>query len=640
MAFALFEENGDLKSGTILADNGTSLQIELVTGRRAKVKATHIYLRFESPLAEELLPEAQRTAEAIDVDFLWECAPGEEFGFDTLAADYFGGQPTAVQSTALLTKLKSAPIYFQRKGRGRFKAAPEQTVHAALAAVKKREEQELQIQKMADDMVAGELPATVQKCAAQLLTRPDKMSLEFKALDRALTAAGKTPMQMLFDLGAFATDYALHIACFAAEQFPRGVGFDEKLTGWQPSDGLLSRIDALPVSDVVAFSIDDSSTTEIDDALSVQLMGDGRHIVGVHIAAPSLAISPGDEIDNIVRDRMSTVYMPGDKITMLAPSVVDSFSLDAGRQVPVVSLYVQLDENGTGFEKVWSALEQITVADNLRDDHLDTIVTEAALEDPQADLPHGDALRVLWKLMHGLLAHREQVRGKPEPRFRTDFIFSIVDDVVSIAQRRRDAPLSRLVAEMMILANSQWGRMLAEASIAGIYRSQQAGRVRMSSQALPHDGIGVAQYMWATSPLRRYIDLVNQRQLIAMIEQTPPALEENSADLFSIIPSFEARHSAYQAFQQNMERYWCMRWLGQRRERQYAAVVVRDELVRMAQVPLYFRLDSTPPLAPGRRIIVDIDSYNPLDLTVSARYIGLDESFDDPPVVASDPAPQ
>ncbi len=623
MAFALFEENGDLKSGTVLADNGTSLQVELVSGRRAKIKAAHIYLRFESPTADRLLPAALEAADQIDIDFLWECAPPDEFGFEALAREYFGCEPDAVQATALLTRLKSAPIHFQRKGRGQFRAAPEETVKAALSAQEKRRERDALIATYADEMTQGRLPEPIRAAAGQLLVRPDKMSLEWKAFEQAMARTGQSPERLLFSLGAFDSAHDLHLARFCAELFPFGTGFAASLENWQPDQEVQARLDALPVSATVAFSIDDSTTTEIDDALSVQILDDGRARVGIHIAAPAIAIAPGSDLDRIARERMSTVYMPGSKITMLPSALVSRFSLDAGRDVPALSLYFELNESGDGLRHTYSVLERLTVADNLRHDLLDTLFTEQALDDPAVELPHGDAMRVLWRLTLALVRDRERVRGKPEPRFRTDFSFSIEGDRVEIAQRRRDAPLSRIVAEMAILANSQWGGLLADRQVAGIYRSQQGGRVRMSTQALPHEGIGVSQYVWATSPLRRYIDLVNQRQLLAAIELQQAPLAANSAEIFSIMPAFEARHSAYQDFQQRMERYWCMRWVEQQQERRFLAVGVRDDMVRLVDAPLYFRASGAPLVAPGRRLLVQLLECDTIDLAVSARFVEL-----------------
>src|SRR5690606_28509737 len=271
----------------------------------------------------------------------------------------------------------------------------------------------------------------------------------------------------------------------------------------------------------------------------------------------------------------------------------------------------------------FSRLERVRVVENLRHDTLDAVVTEAALESPEAPLPQGEALRVLWRLSNALCAEREHVRGKPEPRFRTDFTFYVDGDAVRIVQRRRDAPLDRIVSELMILANSEWGRLLAERGVAGLYRSQQAGRVRMSTQPAPHEGIGVDHYIWSTSPLRRYIDLVNQRQLLAAVAGDAAPYANNDTELMAVLAAFEARHAAYVEFQQRMERYWCLRWLDQHDARRHEAVTVRDDLVRLAAAPLYFRPTGLPPLPPGRRILVDLLERDLLDLSLHGRFVAL-----------------
>ena len=625
----LFEENGDFKAGTILADAGTSLQVELASGRRVKIKTAHVLLRFDSPAASRLIEDAKAVAQGLDAGFLWECAPQEEFGFEAIAADYFGGQPDAVQSTAMLLALFDAPIHFQRKGRGRFRAAPAETVTAALAGVARRREQERRIEALANEMLEGRLPPEIGSQAAFLLARPDRSSIEYRALDLALRQSEGTPERLLLRLGAFASTVDLHLGRFAAEQFPAGTGFDAA----HAAQALpLERAESLETAEVAAFSIDDSSTTEIDDALSVHARPEGGWRVGIHIAAPALAIEPGSRLDLIARDRMSSVYMPGDKITMLPDPAVGVFSLDQGRTVPALSLYLDISADCSRIETHHSRVERVTIVDNLRHDEIGGRYTEELLADETraAHLPHGHALSVLWQLTLASSKERERVRGKPEPRFRTDFSFRIDrangSERIEIVTRQRGAPLDRIVAEMMILANSLWGELLAEHQVTGIYRSQQAGRVRMSTQALEHEGIGVAQYIWSTSPLRRYVDLVNQRQLIALLAGDRPAYGPKDASIFSIITAFESRHTAYQDFQQRMERLWCLRWLKQESIRRTEAVVVREDVVRLVAAPLYFRIAGLPSLPPGRPIAIEIDDYDEVDLSVTARHLGAIET--------------
>ncbi len=614
MTHVLFEEDGGLKAATVLSDAGTSLQVEHASGRRTKVKTAQVLLRFQTPGPGDLMPAALAIANEIDIDFLWECAPQDEFGFGDLAAEYFGGAPSAAQSTGVLLKLAAAPIYFHRKGRGRFRPAPPETVKLALAAVERKRAQEAAIADMAQAMQQGLLPAAIVAAGARLLVNPDKQSLEFRALERACEASRKPAARLLLELGLFGNAKGLHLACFEREYFPAGVGFPEiPSVANPPAD--------LPLSSARAFSIDDSTTTEIDDCLSVQCLPDGRLRIGVHIAAPVLAGERGDALDALARERMSTVYMPGEKITMLPEEAIRPYSLDQGTERAVLSLYCDLDDSATQVVARQTCVERIGIVANLRHDQLDEQVTESSLEDPQAQFPMADALRALWKLTLSLCAGRDKVRGKPEARFRTDFSFYVDGDQVRIVQRRRDAPLDRIVAEMMILANSEWGALLAEHKVPGIYRSQQVGRVRMSTHPLPHQGLGVAQYVWSTSPLRRYVDLVNQRQLVAVARGEKPPYVANDADLFAILSAFDGRHEAYGKIQTQMERYWCLRWLHQENKTRVEAVVVRDDLLRLADAPFYFRVPDVPSLASGRRVLVDILDRDELELNVSARFV-------------------
>jgi exoribonuclease II len=631
--YILFDEDGGFKTGTIMTEAQGSLQVEHASGKRAKIKAAQIFLRFSSPSPSDLLRDAQAMADAFDIDFLWECAPQDEFDFKSLAQEYFGHAPTATESAAILMRLHAAPVYFYRKGRGLYKPAPPDTLKAALAGIERKRLAEEQMQELTRQMVNGELPEAIRNKARQLVFKPDKQSIEFKAVDAAGIEKKLSANHLLLELGAFSSAKHLMQERFLAEHFPRTSGFEffppEPSCDWQ----------SLPLSPARTFSIDDSSTTEIDDCLSVQKTETGWR-VGVHIAAPGVAMLSGGEFDLAARDRMSTVYMPGEKITMLPESFVATYSLDAGKTMPALSLYADVDEACSAISASHSVLERIEVAANLRHDQLDGVVTEEFIEGTDtantgtAVDAFAQDLRTLWKLTLSLCKQREVVRGKPEPRFRSDFSFAVIDDKVEITQRRRDAPLDRIVAEMMILANSSWGLLLAENKAPGIYRSQTQGRVRMSTHPIPHQGLGVAQYMWSTSPLRRYTDMVNQRQLIAVLNQTTPPFAPKDAELFSIISAFDAKYDAYNEHQQMLERYWSLRWVQQEHGddapdgRRLQAVVVRDDLLRLAHAPFYFRLAGIPQLAGGRRVWVEWIAIDELLLEMEARFIGVDEEAD------------
>jgi shikimate dehydrogenase len=181
------------------------------------------------------------------------------------------------------------------------------------------------------------------------------------------------------------------------------------------------------------------------------------------------------------------------------------------------------------------------------------------------------------------------------------------------------------VAELMILANARWGRLLADHRVPGIYRIQPPGtRVRMATHAAPHAGLGVAQYAWCTSPLRRYVDLVNQRQVIAVLSGRTPPYTGSDSDLFAVLSAFDAKYEAYADFQSRMERWWCLRWLQQEGLTRVEAVVTRDDMARLCHAPLVLRVTGMPMLAPGRRIVIDLVEQDELDLTIHARFVEVD----------------
>jgi len=627
--YVLYEEDGAFKTGHIMAEADATLQVESESGKRSKVKRANCIFTFASPAPDVLMPKADTLAQEIDLPFLWECAPADEFDIETMGAEYFGHPPNTLEKTTLLLRLHSAPIYFHRRGRGRYRAAPPEILSAALAAQDKKQRAAEQTEEWAQAIAAGQLPDEVAQAAMALITKPDKNSQAWKALDAACTQRQTSPERLLLDAGAWPHALALHTGRFLANHFPRGTGFAPCEV---PDIGR-----DLPLAEVEAYSVDDVSTTEIDDALSVTRRPDGNLCVGIHIAAPGLAVTKDSALDKLARARMSTVYMPGDKIPMQPDEVIAAFSLDEGRPVPVLSLYVTANPETGEILSHESRLERLAVRANLRHNTLDALITEASLADPDSELPYNDWIRPLWQLALALCKQREIVRGKPENNNRVEYSFYVDGDPndpnspVRLVPRLRNAPLDRLVAEYMILANSTWGGLLASHGLPGIYRSQQTGRVRMSTHALPHEAIGVPQYAWCTSPLRRYVDLVNQWQLIAAIEHGVSAplvapFKPRDADLFAIIGGFESQYMAWHDFQNSMERFWCLRWLQQQQITECEANVLKEDLVRLSDAPMVVRLAGLPALERGQRIALHITGFDELALEMDCRFVSRIES--------------
>ena len=615
----LFEEDGGFKAGSVMADNDSSLQVEMSTGKRSKIKTAAVLLRFEKPSPGALLEQATPLAEEIEADFLWECASDGEFSFLDFARDYYGHDPAPVEATAVLLALHAAPVYFHRKGKGRFRKAPADILAAALASLEKKRQQALAIEGWISELKESRLPSEIGALTDALLYAPDRNKPETKAFETACAETGLTAAQLLFKCGAIKSAYHLHYKRFLHEQFPKGVGFPALEAPGLPSD--------LPRADVRAFSIDDAHTTEIDDALSVvRLPGIGSRI-GIHIAAPGLAIAHGSPLDGVARARLSTVYMPGNKITMLPDAVVQNYTLAGGVDCPAVSLYLTVNES-LEIVSHESRLEMVHIAANLRHHEVEPWFNAETIGGPLPDQPFKDELLHLWHFANAC----EGRRGKPSAvQGVNDYNFAIHGDLadpdactVEISERKRGSPLDKLVAELMIVANSTWGGLLAERNIACLYRAQTQGKVRMTTSPLPHEGLGVPQYAWMTSPLRRYCDLVNQWQLIACLKGETPAFAQKSAELFAAMRDFELTYGAYADFQRVMERYWCLRWLQQHGVSEIDATVRREQLVKLDHLPLMLRVTSLPTdLQPGQRVHLAIEACDLLAPEVSCRFISL-----------------
>ena len=658
----LYEEGGDIKVATVQSASGTgdaeSWQATSLSGKKIKLKAKEVWLRFEKPEPQALMDEANNLSKEIDLQFLWDCAPDEEFGLVDVAHEYFGAQANIPQQTALAIALQGAPVFFRRKGRGRFQRAPLEQLQAGLAALERKQKDLEQQAAWQQELVAGVFPETLKSQANQLLFSPDKNTSAYKALLAACTESGESPAQLMIRCGAIDSPLQYHQGMFLKAHFPNGATHNEGLAVEQ---GVLdAAIAELPLAEVSAFSIDDSGTTEIDDALSVTALAEGGHRIGIHIAAPGLAIAKDDALDQVARARMSTAYFPGDKITMLPDTVIQQFSLDEGAARPALSIYVDIDDAGAvDKDSLQLRAEMVPMGANLRLENLEHLVTEDSLADEAADYPYRQKLGVLWAAAKLLHAGRQEQRvanglraeqlGVIDPNaLARDFHFQIkdIDGVqrVEITPRQRGSILDTIVAEWMIYCNSASGRLLADHGLPGLFRTQKGWgplRTRMQTTPGPHEGLGLDYYAWCTSPLRRYSDLVNQWQLIAlakhgitakMVAPFPP----RDATLMGIAADFEACYSAYGEFQDRLEKYWCLRWIAQdETPKQVFVRHLKEGMSRVEPIPLHLpvpELAAHPRMTRAEVSIADVDL---LQLSAGVRVLHIET----PDVPVSDVSP-
>ncbi len=658
----LYEEGGDIKVATVQSASGTgdaeSWQATSLSGKKIKLKAKEVWLRFEKPEPQALMDEANALSKDIDLQFLWDCAPDEEFGLVDVAQEYFGAQATIPQKTALAIALQGAPVFFRRKGRGRFQRAPLEQLQAGLAALERKQKELEQQAAWQQELVAGVFPETLKFQENQLLFSPDKNTSAYKALIAACTESGESPAQLMIRCGAIDSPLQYHQGMFLKAYFPNGAAHEESLVVEQSS--LDAAIAELPLAEVTAFSIDDSGTTEIDDALSVTALVEGGYRIGIHIAAPGLAIVKDDTLDQVARTRMSTVYFPGDKITMLPDAVIQQFSLDEGATRPALSIYVDIDSSGAmDKDSLQLRAEMVLMGANLRLENLEHLVTEESLADEVANYSYRQELSILWtaaKLLHAGRQEQRVANGlRPEQlgvldpnALARDFHFQIkdVDGVqrVEITPRQRGSILDTIVAEWMIYCNSASGRLLADHGLPGLFRVQKGWgpmRTRMQTTPGPHEGLGLDYYVWCTSPLRRYSDLVNQWQLIAlakhgvtakMVAPFPP----RDATLMGIAADFEACYLAYGEYQDRLEKYWCLRWVAQDEvPKQVFVRHLKEGMSRVESVPLHLpvpELASHPRMTRAEVSVADVDL---LQLTAGVRVLHIEI----PQVSESDESP-
>ena len=199
-----------------------------------------------------------------------------------------------------------------------------------------------------------------------------------------------------------------------------------------------------------------------------------------------------------------------------------------------------------------------------------------------------------------------------------------------ISSRQRGSVIDSIVAEWMIYSNQTWGSVLAQHDLPAIYRAQQgwgAQRTRMQTTPCRHEGLGVENYAWCTSPLRRYADLVNQWQLIAYVKQGVMAklvapFVPKDTKIMGLCAEFDATYTAYNTYQQIAEKYWCLRYL-QTQGLPWSGVVrvQKEGMVRVEPIPLRLQVPELQQAPRGARVEVSVMSVDLLLLTASVRVV-------------------
>ncbi len=590
----------------------------------------------------------------IDVSLLYDIIDeyDTKFTIQELAHIYFSENYSTIELFSLLLSLKQNNIIFDYHQCGIFSKANLDNQAQKKSNLQAKADQEQILNNYYTALINYQNPNFINNSNInQLINRPNKQSLEYQALNQASQFLKLTILELCYKVGLIGDIATFFLDTFLFDNFPNGINYhhdDTNLINQSDTQKINIKINNYLNNNIKTqafkiFSIDDTSTTEIDDAFSLQIIDD-HYIVGIHISAPAIDVALGD----IIATNISSIYYPSNKITMLDDATINKYSLLANSTKPIVSIYFTLDQE-YNIISYTSELENFFINHNLRHEELEQYVNyqynhnnandsandsnsdnendESNLNEDQSQLdiisvecPYQTELTILYQFALAL----EQKRGRATVnQLELDYTFSFINNNITLKKRQRGNPIDKLVSELMILANCTWGRMLTNNFIPAIYRVKQRSQpVHMTLNANSHTGLNVDYYTWSTSPLRRSVDYINQYQIIQMIMQNKNYYQEDNPLLLAVVNNFDAIYSKYIAIQDKLERYWSLKYLAQENIEIINAVVTFKYSAALDGVPIKINYEGLTGLQPQGTILkCRIFNINPINLTFEFKIL-------------------
>ena len=614
--------------------------------RDAKIPAGRVVLVTDyAPSGPEELEEFRRAcdtlAAGVDLSEVWEVVRDEEGSTtaDALAELYWGDSPNETQRVAIALHLDRHTDYFVRAADG-YAARTAEAVDEIRTRRRRQAEYAADADALMEALRGGGLPDSPTRSQEAQLRH-----LREYAVHGDDYARGPAARDLLARAVTGARD--LQRACFELLTAAGALSADEPLELARAGIPLAHPADALAEAEAVArepprpreaadlvgigaFTVDNAGTEERDDALSFDAGAGGTTFrIGVHVAYAGLLVPRGGAMDREADRRMATLYLPERRIDMLPPAFcLGVGSLDPDEDRYALSLTVELSEDG---EPVAWEFEPSIVRSG------------AALSYEDADRLLGDeshsthgALAGIGRAAGALRARREEAGAvtldQPEMSVSVDD-----EGRVRVAVTRRDSPARQLVAEMAILYNVLAAGLCRSEGIPAVYRVQaapdlsgiagfpeplrryQAARrlfpADLDSEPGPHGGLGVPAYLQATSPLRRYPDLVMQRQIAHHLATGEYLYTPD--EIASVMQRAEVQLRELSRIEDARKRYWFLRFLqdtvldGPDSSRQFAAVVLENEphrraLLELDEYPFRLRAETPRQAEPGDRVALEL----------------------------------
>ena len=588
-------DHGGLHPGIVVREQGDKLVIRDQLGHERTIARELVMMRHGAARAEDdgdpaariaaLEEEKARLRAELDLTLLWEVVQeqGRAFSAEDLAELFFGRRSSA-GAAVMLEALIADRIYFVRRNREFMVRSPEQVERLRVqeSRVRMRSEEGRRTRDLLSGVIANDtrtngthfsseeaapLIAELQRYLKNPSTRSQELTVmlgqaapdvdpaevAFEVLDR-LGAAPAAPR--FAAIGALATQFSEAAEAEAATITP---------------------MERAAIDGPIAFTIDDEETLEVDDALSCEVTADGQLRVGIHIALVADFVARGGAMDREAAARATTVYLPETTVRMLPDEICcRRASLTAGEFRPVLSTSVLLGPHGELLDSAISP-HNLRIGRRLSYAQADRILggTEEA-EDEVAT-----ALGRMYEAALELRERRKRAgailmqRREPKVRVHGDEIeIEIIDN--------NNSPSRLLVAEFMVLNNFVAASYAAERRIPIIYRVQPAagdsGAVRARLSVYPefHAGAGLQCYAQLSSPIRRYADLVLQRQLVsALADSSAPPYDADG--ILAVLANTENAETEAKELERRARRYWILRYLQRHAVgRELAATVTRD----------------------------------------------------------------
>ncbi len=573
--------------------------------------------------------ERERVALAAEIDLglLWEIVQeqGRSFVAEELAELFFGRRAAPVDVSVMLEALFNDRLYFVRRHM-EFLARPREQVERLRTQhdkVRLRSEANRRMRSLLEGLLGGgavpsaEEAATLTAELGAFLENPFTRNRDLEAM-LAAAAPDLIPAESAFEILA---------RLGAAPAGPRYViigGIRTKFSAAALADASAATPPPRPPGDdSCAVTIDDDDTLEIDDALSCEALADGGLRVRVHIALVADFVPRDSALDREAAARATTVYLPEATVRMLPDTIAcDAASLVAGVERHVLTTELRLSAAGELLDHaIYPA--RVRIADRLTYDRCDSWIA-AESGHPQALM-----IRRLYEAAEQLRERRRTagavIVSRREPKVKVT-----ADGTIEVSVIDATSPSRMLVAEFMVLSNHVIARYAATNRIPIIYRVQPGAGGDLTTQRphlsiFPdyHAGVGLDCYAQSSSPIRRYMDLVLQRQIVAALATGGANLPYQADELLAVIANAEASEGASKELERRAKRYWTLRYL--ERETLGApleAIVMRDGAsAELAAYAVRGSLHGAPNVASQSRITVQIANVDPLRGTLSLEYL-------------------